>query len=136
MNREEKRFTTFHKAMVNYVLWIFVLGLIFIGARNLMYLFEDGVEPFVPILIAQIVILACAILLIKARFDLKKGNILGAKEILIAGLLTAAAFFYDWRVWDVNGELLENSFLFPLIAACWGIGIYRYYKMNEDKLNG
>ena len=134
MNEENKSFEGFHKAMVNFVLWISAAGLVFVGARNLMYLFDDGVSPFVPILIAQIVLFGSAILLVKARFDLRNQNILGAKEILAAGLMAAAAFLYDWRVWEVNGELLESSFLFPLLAACWGIAIYRYYKLNEGKL--
>ena len=134
MNEEKKTFDTFHRIMVNFVLWLFAAVLVFIGARNIMYAVEDGVNPLIPVIIAQIVLFASAVLIIKARSDLKNRNILGAKEILIAGLLAAAAFFFDWRVWEVNGELLESSFLFPLIAACWGIAIYRYYKLNENRL--
>ena len=135
-NRNEKTFETFHKAIVNVVLWLCAAILAFISIRNIMYGIEDNVDPLALVIIDQIILFGSAILLVKARFDLAKRKLIGAKEILIAGLAAAVAFFCDWRIWDVEGELLESSFLFPLLSACWSIAVYRYYMLNRDRLNG
>ena len=55
----------------------------------------------------------------------------GLKLLLIAFLAAAAAMFVDWRIYDLNGELLERSFVYPLVSACWGIAVYRYYRQFD-----
>ena len=77
---------------------------------------------------------ASAILLVKARFDLKKMRILGVKELLIAGLAVAVAFFIDWRIDYEYGSMVEHTFMYPMIAAFWSIYFYSYYMTFSNKL--
>ena len=52
-------------------------------------------------------------------------------SLLIAFLAAAVAMFVDWRIYELNGELFEKSFIYPLVSACWGIAIYRYYRQFD-----
>ena len=122
---------TFHKALINGFLWVIAAGMIFIGIRNLMYGIEDEVSPLALVIIMQAVLIISGLLLIKARFDLAKKKESGAKLMLIAFLAAAVAFFVDWRIYEVNGELTESSVIFPLLSACWGIACYRYYRQLD-----
>ena len=136
IDRNAKAFESFNNAMVKVILWLFAAVLVFIGGHNI-YMANMNGAPLTAVIIAAVLLFGSAILLIKARFDLKNREIRGATEILIAGFIIAAAFLIDLlAVWPDYGSVLENSFLYPLIAACWSIGIYRYYRMNADIFKG
>ena len=130
--KKEKTFRTFHKLMTNLFLWVFPVILVLTGVRNLDCGYQDRIPGYFLVIITAVILFASAVLLIKARFDLKNMKKIGMKELLIAGLAAAVAFFIDWRIDCEVGSLLENSVLYPLLAACWSIGIYRYYKLHED----
>jgi heme/copper-type cytochrome/quinol oxidase subunit 3 len=132
-DRNAKTFKSFHKVMVNFILWLFAAAPVIIGGLNIYNANMNG-APMTAVIIAAVLLFGSSILLVKARFDLKNGEIRGATEILIAGFIIAAAFLIDWlAVWPDYGSVVENSFLYPLIAACWGISIYRYYMMHRDE---
>ena len=132
MSEKKPGSTTFHKMLVNGFLWVIAAAMIFIGIRNISYGIEDAVSPLALVIIMQAVLIISGLLLIKARFDLSKKKESGTRLMLIAFLAAAAAFFVDWRIYEVNGELTENSFLFPLLSACWGIVCYRYYRQLDE----
>ena len=121
----------FHKFLIYGMLWICGIGLIAIGIQNTCIAIEDGVSPLIPVILMQVILAASGAAIIKARFDLAKMKASGLKLLLIAFLAAAAALFVDWRIYDLNGELLEKSVIFPLLSACWGIAIYRYYRQFD-----
>ena len=121
----------FHKFLIYGMLCICGIGLIAIGIRNMSIAIEDGVSPLVLVILMQVILAASGLAIIKARFDLAKMKAAGLKLLLIAFLAAAAAMFVDWRIYELDGELLEKSFIFPLLSACWGIAIYRYYRQFD-----
>ena len=132
--KEQKFSEGFHKFVIWFMLWVCGLGMIGIGIRNMAYAIEDGVSPLPLVIIMQIVLILSGLLVIKARFDLAKMKRIAPKELLAAFLAAAFAFFVDWRIYDVNGELVESTFLFALLSACWGIALYRYYTTYSGRL--
>ena len=136
MNGKTIKFSMgFHRFLINGALWFMGIGMIIVGGMNIHYAIEDRVMPVALTVALQVILILSGILLLKGRFDLAKMKTAGIKEILIACLAAAAVFLYDWRVNYYSGELVENSFLFPLLSACWGIAIYRYYRQFEGILN-
>lgn len=121
----------FHKFLIYGFLWICGLGMIAVGVRNISIGIEDGVSPLVLVILMQVILILSGLAVIKARFDLAKMKSAGLKLLLIAFLAAAAAMFVDWRIYDLNGELLERSFVYPLVSACWGIAVYRYYRQFD-----
>ena len=132
--KKERTFERFHKIMINGLLWVFPVMLVLTGIRNLDYGYQDSIPGYFLVIITAIILFASAILLIKARFDLKKMKKSGVKELLIAGIAVAVAFFIDWRIDCEFGSMLEHKFTYPLLAAFWSIAIYRYYMLFSDKL--
>ena len=124
----------YHKFMVNFAMWVIGIGMILVAARNIWYADMDALGPMWLIVAVQIILAACGVVIIKARFDLAKMLEIGVRESLIACLVAAVAAFVNWRIWVDQGSLFEKSFLNAVLAACWGIGIYRYYKMYDDML--
>lgn len=121
----------FHKFLINGMLWICGIGLILIGVMNSHIAIEDGVSPLILVILMQVILAASGLTIIKARFDLAKMKAAGLKLLLIAFLAAAVAMFVDWRIYELNGELFEKSFIYPLVSACWGIAIYRYYRQFD-----
>ena len=121
----------FHKFLIYGMLWICGIGLIAIGIQNTCIAIEDGVSPLILVILMQVILAASGAAIIKARFDLAKMKASGLKLLLIAFLAAAVALVVDWRIYEENGELLEKSFIFPLLSACWGIAIYRYYRQFD-----
>ena len=121
----------FHKFLIYGMLWICGIGLIAIGIQNTCIAIEDGVSPLILVIIMQVILATAGLTIIKARFDLAKMKAAALKPLLIAFLAAAAAMFVDWRIYDLNGELLERSFVYPLVSACWGIAVYRYYRQFD-----
>ena len=121
----------FHKFLINGMLWVCGIGLILIGAMNTHIAIEDGVSPLILVILMQVILAASGLTIIKARFDLAKMKAAGLKLLLIAFLAAAVAMFVDWRIYELNGELFEKSFIYPLVSACWGIAIYRYYRQFD-----
>ena len=138
MKNNEPRFSmTFHKILINGLIWVCAAMLVIFGIINISHCWEDHVEPFAMVVIGQCILFVAAILLIKARFDLAAMKLIGPKVILIAGLAAAAVFLFDLTVIRPDyGSVVEDSFLFPLLPACWGITVYRYYMMFRDQLKG
>ena len=132
MSEKKPRFAMwFHKFLINGMLWVCGIGLILIGAVNTHIAIEDGVSPLILVILMQVILAASGLAIIKARFDLAKMKAAGLKLLLIAFLAAAVAMFVDWRIYELNGELLEKSFIYPLVSACWGIAIYRYYRQFD-----
>ena len=148
--KKEKTFERFHKITINGLLWVIpvmlvkitINGLLWVipvmlvltAARNLDWGYQDGIGGYPLVIISSIILFASAILLVKARFDLKKMRILGVKELLIAGLAVAVAFFIDWRIDYEYGSMVEHTFMYPMIAAFWSIYFYSYYMTFSNKL--
>lgn len=132
--KKEKTFERFHKITINGLLWVIPVMLVLTAARNLDWGYQDGIGGYPLVIISSIILFASAILLVKARFDLKKMRILGVKELLIAGLAVAVAFFIDWRIDYEYGSMVEHTFMYPMIAAFWSIYFYSYYMTFSNKL--
>ena len=135
MNTKQHQFSTaFHKFLVNGLLWVCGIGMILVGCQNIAYAIEDHVPPQVLIIVLQVVLMLAGGLLIRARFELAAFRKSGTVKLLAAFLAAAAVFLFDWRVHEVQGELVEGSYLFPLLSACWGIAIFRYYRTFDGLL--
>lgn len=135
MAREQKFAEWFHKLLINFWMWVCAGVLLWVAGYNLLDATGNHIDWWIPLSILQVIQIGSAALLIKARFDLARWKRKALKEILIAALMSAAIFLIDFLVHDANGDLKENTVLFALLAACWGIGVYRYYRtFAEDRL--
>ena len=124
----------FHKFLTLGMLWFCALGMITVGCVNISIAVEDHVPPQALIIILQVVLILAGALLIRARFGLASFRKAALPQLLAAFLAAAAVFLFDWRVHEAQGELVENSFLFPLLSACWGIAIFRWYRQFDGIL--
>ena len=133
--KSAKGFDFFHKMMIYFALWVYAGMLAFTAIRNIVYAkMNDPTSEFIIELLIQLILLGSAILLIKARFDLKNGDIGGARKILIAGLMATLVFIIELMTVDVLGGFVEINFFYPLLAMALSISTYRYYMMNMEKL--
>ena len=132
--KSAKTFHFFNKMMIYFALWIFGGMLAFMAIRNIVYAkMNDPMGEFIIELLIQLILLGSAVLLIKARFDLKNRSIKGAREILIAGLMATLVFIIELMTVEVLGGFVEIDFFYPLLAMALSISAFRYYMMNRDE---
>ena len=131
--KRTKSFDFFNK-MIYFALWAFAGMLAFTAVRNIVYAkMNDPTGEFIIELLIQLILLGSAVLLIKARFDLKKRSIKGAREILIAGMMATLVFIIELMTVEVLGGFVEINFFYPLLAMALSISAFRYYMMNKDE---
>ena len=138
MNEKKIRnFKRFNRIMVYGILWLLAAALAYIAGNNIICAIQNyrGKEfGFYVEILMQLVLLASAVLLVKAAIDLKNLKLRGAREILIAGLMATVIFIIELLAVDVLGGYEEIDFFYPLFSFCWSVGVFRYYMMFRDQL--
>ncbi len=120
----------FHQFLIYFALFALGILVILVGARNILYVYENGYgAPEMPLsAVINGLMIAAGCLMIKARFDLAAFRESAPREILIAfvaaGILTFGNIYLENLVGD---ELTGGSLITAVVFICWGISVYKYY---------
>ena len=125
----------FHAFMIYFALWAFAIFAVLYGIKLIYEGEMNGYDgfPFVMLIIVNALLIALGLFTVKARFDLAAFRAKAPAELLGASICGAVLCLANYWVQDIAGDDMNRALLTSaFVLVCWGIGVYRYYKMHSQ----